>query len=98
LARGLAHQASEVLDLGRRTREPSAAQRRAVQLRDEHCQYPGCRAPVSWCDIHHLEPWEHGGATDLDNLAALCRRHHVTVHEGGHTLIRGPDGTIGFAS
>jgi len=90
----LAHQASEVLDLGRRTREPSPAQRRAVMLRDEHCQYPGCRAPISWCDLHHLEPWEHGGATDLDNLAALCRRHHVTVHEGGHTLIRGPNGNV----
>jgi len=90
----LAHQASEVLDLGRRSREPSAAQRRAVQLRDEHCQYPGCRAPVSWCDIHHLDPWEHGGGTDLANLVAMCRRHHVAVHEGGHKLIRGPDGTI----
>jgi hypothetical protein len=93
-ARDLAHQASEVLDLGRRSREPSAAQRRAVQLRDEHCQYPGCRAPVSWCDLHHLDPWEHGGPTDLANLVALCRRHHVAVHEGGHKLIRGPDGNV----
>ena len=93
-ARDLAHQASEVLDLGRRTREPSAAQRRAVLLRDEHCQYPGCRAPISWCDIHHLDPWEHGGNTNLDNLVALCRRHHVAVHEGGHRLVRGPDGAV----
>jgi hypothetical protein len=93
-ARDLAHQASEVLDLGRRTREPSAAQRRAVLLRDEHCQYSGCRAPISWCDIHHLDPWEHGGNTNLDNLVALCRRHHVAVHEGGHRLVRGPDGAV----
>jgi len=49
---------------------------------------------VSWCDIHHLDPWEHGGGTDLANLVAMCRRHHVTVHEGGHNLVRGPDGTI----
>jgi hypothetical protein len=97
LARDLARQASEVLDLGRRSREPSAAQRRAVLLRDEHCRYPGCRAPISWCDVHHLDPWEHGGPTDLANLTALCRRHHVTVHEGGHTLIRGPDGTVQLA-
>jgi hypothetical protein len=94
LGRDIAHQASEVLDLGRRTREPSPAQRRAVLLRDEHCQYPGCRTPVTWCDIHHLDPWEHGGATDLHNLAALCRRHHVAVHEGGRRLARGPDGGI----
>ncbi len=49
-------------------------------LRDEHCQYPGCRAPVSWCDIHHLDPWEHGGPTDLDNLILLCPYHHHLVH------------------
>jgi hypothetical protein len=97
LAHDLAHQASEVLDLGRRTREPSAAQRRAVMLRDEHCQFPGCRAPISWCDIHHMHPWQRGGSTDLTNLAALCRRHHVAVHEGGHTLIRGPDGIVQLA-
>jgi len=97
LAHDLAHQASEVLDLGRRTREPSAAQRRAVMPRDEHCQFPGCRAPIGWCDIHHLHPWERGGSTDLTNLAALCRRHHVAVHEGGHTLIRGPDGIVQLA-
>jgi hypothetical protein len=96
-ARDLARQASEVLDLGRRTREPSTAQRRAVLLRDEHCQYPGCRTPISCCDIHHLDPWEHGGSTDLVNLAALCRRHHVTVHEGGHRLVRGPDGIVQLA-
>ncbi|MFN8027274.1 MAG: DUF222 domain-containing protein [Acidimicrobiia bacterium] len=96
-ARDMARQASEVLDLGRRTREPSAAQRRAVMLRDEHCQYPGCRAPISWCDIHHLDPWERGGATDLTNLAALCRRHHVAVHEGGKRVIRGPDGVVWLA-
>ena len=97
LASDLAHQASEVLDLGRRIREPSAAQRRAVMLRDEHCQYPGCRAPISWCDIHHLDPWGHGGSTDLTNLTALCRRHHVAAHEGGHRLIRGPDGIVRLA-
>ena len=44
-----------------------------------------------------MEPWEHGGATDLDNLVALCRRHHVAVHEGGHRLIRGPDGIVRLA-
>jgi hypothetical protein len=97
LASKVAHQVSEVLDMGRRTREPSAAQRRAVMLRDEHCQFPGCRAPMSWCDIHHVDPWEHGGRTDLTNLTALCRRHHGAVHEGGHHLIRGPDGIVQLA-
>ena len=38
-------------------------------------------------------PWEHGGATDLDNLAPLCEsaKHHHLVHEGGWTLTMTPD-------
>ena len=78
----------EVLDLGRRARTVSAAQRRAVVLRDEHCVHPGCRAPADWCDVHHLVEWEHGGVTDLANLVLLCRRHHVVVHEGRKRLVR----------
>jgi hypothetical protein len=33
-------------------------------------------------------PWWAGGATDLDNLVNLCRRHHTAVHEGGMSLTR----------
>ena len=84
----------EVLDLGRRSRTPSTAQRRAVLVRDQHCQHPGCRAPAQWCDVHHLVEWEHGGTTDLANLVLLCRRHHVGVHEGRHRLVRDADGTV----
>jgi hypothetical protein len=85
---------SQPLDLGRRTRTVPNRLRRAVVLRDEHCQFPGCRAPASWCDAHHLVWWTRGGPTDLDNLALLCRRHHVAVHEGGWKLERGPNGQV----
>ena len=85
---------SEVLDLGRRTRVVSVAQRRALVHRDGHCAFPGCDRPHRWCDAHHLVPWQRGGPTDLDNLALLCRRHHVLVHEGGWHLARGPDGRL----
>jgi hypothetical protein len=83
---------SQVLDLGRRRRIVPNRLRRAITLRDEHCQFPGCRAPASWCDVHHLVPWTRGGDTNLENCALLCRRHHVAVHEGGWKLARGPDG------
>jgi hypothetical protein len=83
---------SQVLDLGRRTRIVPERLRRAIVLRDEHCQFPGCRAPASWCDVHHLVAWLLGGETNLDNCALLCRRHHVAVHEGGWKLVRGPNG------
>ncbi len=83
---------SQILDLGRRTRTVPERLRRAIVLRDEHCQFPGCRAPASWCDAHHLLHWILGGETNLENLALLCRRHHVAVHEGGWKLERGPNG------
>ena len=84
---------SEVLDLGRRTRSISRRLRRARSCcAYGHCQFPGCRASATWCDVHHLVHWLLGGETNLDNCALLCRRHHVAVHEGGWKLARGPDG------
>jgi hypothetical protein len=85
---------SRVLDLGRSTRVVSPALRKAVASRDRHCQHPGCRVPAKWCDVHHIVHWIDGGATDLDNLVLLCRRHHVDHHEGGWRISRAPDGSI----
>ena len=42
------------------------------------------------------EHWADGGATSLDNLVLLCRRHHRAVHEGGFGVIRGRDGALTF--
>ena len=92
IARLVMNADGEVLDLGRRTRTIPRALRRAIVLRDQHCQFPGCRAPAAWCDVHHLVHWLHGGETNLENCALLCRRHHVAVHEGGWKLERGPNG------
>ncbi len=38
--------------------------------------------------------WSDGGATRLDNLVLLCRRHHRAVHEGGFAVIRGHNGVL----
>ncbi len=83
---------SQILDYGRRTRTVPRGLQRMIRLRDQHCQWPGCRAPASWCDVHHLVHWLHGGATSEANLALLCRHHHVACHEGGWKLARGPGG------
>ncbi len=85
---------SEVLDVGRRRRLATPAQRRAVRARDGGCVFPECDAPIEWCDVHHLHGWADDGPTDLDNLALLCRRHHVACHEGRWALRRRPDATI----
>jgi hypothetical protein len=94
LGRAVIKGKSEILDLGRRTRTIPRSLRRAIRLRDQHCQYPGCRAPAAWCDVHHLVHWLVGGETNLENCALLCRRHHVACHEGGWKLARGPDGRM----
>src|SRR5690606_35697036 len=67
------------LDLGREQRLVSAKLRQALELRDRGCIFPGCQAPLSRVDVHHVIPWEHGGRTDIDNTVLLCRRHHTVI-------------------
>ena len=31
-------------------------------------------------DIHHIKYRSQGGTDDIDNLIALCRRHHELAH------------------
>jgi hypothetical protein len=90
LAGLLATAARRVLYVGRAERTVSPRLRRAVERRDEHCVFPGCRANPRRCQVHHVHPWELGGSTDLDNLALLCVKHHHAVHEGGWTMSRTP--------
>ena len=71
---------SEVLDVGRATRTPTAAQWKALVVRDRHCQAPGCDQPPDRCQAHHVRQWTHGGPTDLDNLQLLCWHHHRQTH------------------
>jgi hypothetical protein len=85
---------SAVLDVGRATRVPATATRRAVQARDRGCVWPGCHRPASWGELHHLRHWAQGGSTDLANLVLICRAHHWKVHEGGWRLIRTDAGVL----
>jgi len=62
---------SEVLDLGRVTRLFTPGQRRFLWHRDRECTFPGCTAPASWTQAHHLVHWVDGGPTDLANAALL---------------------------
>jgi hypothetical protein len=74
------------LDLGREQRYANRAQRRALAARDGGCVFPGCDAPATWCDAHHVIDWDHHGPTDLPNLASLCRHHHGITHRQGWTM------------
>lgn len=79
--------ARSVLYVGRNERTVSARLRRALEIRDGHCAFPGCRARLARCHAHHVTHWQHGGTTDLPNMVLLCPSHHVAVHEGGWTLV-----------
>jgi hypothetical protein len=82
---------SEPLDVGRSERLVTKAMRRALNTRDRGCVV--CGAPPIMCDAHHLISWIDGGQTKIDNLALLCRRHHVDLHNG-HWQITIADGAV----
>jgi len=66
----------------------------ALAVRDGGCVWLGCDMPVGWTDAHHITPWEHGGPTDLANLALLCRHHHGVTHRTGWTMTAHADQTF----
>ncbi|PRB12087.1 HNH endonuclease signature motif containing protein [Microbacterium sp. MYb62] len=59
---------------------PTAAMRRHLQARDQHCRFPGCRTPVHRCQIDHNHDHARGGRTSIDNLSHFCRGHHALKH------------------
>lgn len=85
----------EILKFGRAKRDPTAAQRLAVEVRDRHCIYPHCRAPASRCQVHHLNEWLiDQGFTDVKVLGLFCDAHHRHLHVQHLVSARQPDGTV----
>ena len=82
----LRDRARGVLYLGRTQRTVPARLRRALEVRDRHCAFPGCHVDITRTHAHHVREWENGGDTDISNTVLLCIRHHHAVHEGGWTI------------
>jgi hypothetical protein len=60
------------LDVGRSRRAFTPAQRRAIELRDGGCAFPGCDRPPRWAQCHHIQEWtKDGGPTSIDT-ASCC--------------------------
>ena len=85
---------SQPLDVGRAHRLATTAQRRAMLARSTTCEWHDCTTPASWCQAHHLTPWDENGPTNINNLAWLCNRHHHDAHEGGWHVTRDRHGHI----
>ena len=94
VTRVLLNQDSLTIDVGRASPKIHPTLRKALHLRDRHCQWPGCERAASLCHGHHLRHWVEGGETALGNLVLLCLRHHRMVHEGGWQIVRCDDGHI----
>jgi hypothetical protein len=94
LTRILLDSDSMVIDIGRAKRVISGPARKALNVRDRGCTWPGCDRPATWSSGHHLVHWIHGGTNEPHNLTLLCYRHHWMVHEGGWQILRGDDGRI----
>ncbi|WP_336631248.1 MULTISPECIES: HNH endonuclease signature motif containing protein [unclassified Microbacterium] len=77
---------------------PSAALRRMLRARDEHCRFPGCRCSAPRCDIDHTHDAAWGGATSVENLSHLCRRHHTLKHETAWTVRQRGGGVLEWRS
>ena len=73
----------EPLAMGRKTREWTVHQRRAVTIRDGgQCRFPGCRRR-RYLHTHHHRWWRTGGPTDVAKGFLECSHHHRLIHDAG---------------
>ena len=79
------------IDVGRSKRLATVHQRRALEAIHPTCAIPDCEVIFDHCNVHHIEYWENGGSTDLNNMVPLCSRHHHAAHEGGWKLKLDPE-------
>lgn len=76
-----------ILAYGRGRRLASREQRLALAARDGGCCLPGCDRPSAWTEVHHVQDWRDGGATDTDNMCLLCRYHHREFAKRGWEVV-----------
>ena len=91
-------QTGVLLDYGRQTYEPPQALVDFLIARDRTCRFPGCRRSALLSDLDHAQSWESGGVTSLQNLGALCRRHHQLKTHGGWKIESEADGSCTWTS
>jgi hypothetical protein len=83
-----------VISVSRRRRFAGAL-RRAIEVRDRHCQHPsGCDEPADRCDVDHIQPHPAGGLTSQENGRLECWPHNRKQHLHDHGGVPRPPRAI----
>src|SRR5699024_1818169 len=85
------------VDLGRDKRTFTSHLRKALQLRDGHCAWPGCTMPGQYTEGHHIDEWANHGPTSIANGLLLCSYHHHQIH-AKNIQLHPVDGGIRFST
>jgi hypothetical protein len=64
--------------------------RNCVLDRDRTCRHPSCTC-TTFLEVHHILEWLKNGGSDMDNLVALCGRHHHAYHRGQFRMTGNPN-------
>jgi Domain of unknown function (DUF222) len=67
---------NRVIEVGVRQRFFTGGLRRAIELRDRHCQFPGCTEPAARCEVDHEIDYAEGGETTQENGRLYCGTHN----------------------
>ena len=62
-------------------------QRLAMYARDKGCSYPGCDAPLSWTQAHHVTDYAITRRTCVDDGTLVCTANHATFEQMSWTSI-----------
>jgi hypothetical protein len=82
-----------VLSVGRDSYRVPQDLKNWLQVRDVTCRFPGCSRHAARCEIDHTRDWAHDGQTRHDNLAHLCKSHHILKHKTDWQVAQARDGT-----
>jgi hypothetical protein len=82
-----------VLSVGRESYRVPQDLKNWLEVRDATCRFPGCSRHASRCEIDHTRDWAHDGQTRHDNLAHLCKSHHILKHNTDWQVTQARDGT-----
>ena len=75
---------STIISVSRR-RSFTGALRRAVEVRDRHCQHnSGCDVPADQCDVDHIVPYAAHGPTSQFNGKIECQPHNRNPDRHDH--------------